>query len=131
MALPINPPYPPMEALSAGDIPTGDSWRYEPKWDGFRCLVFNDGDTIDSQSKEGEPLGRYFREIIAVLKRVQAKQCVLDGEIVIPAGAGCSFDDLLQSIHPAESRVGHGTRLLRWRQPRRIEQKRSSKSYGN
>jgi ATP-dependent DNA ligase len=105
MALPINPPYPPMEALSVGEIPAGDSWRYEPKWDGFRCLVFKDGDTIELQSKKGEPLGRYFPELVAAMQGIAATKCVLDGEVVIPAGAGFSFDDLLQRIHPAASRV--------------------------
>ena len=94
-----------MEAVSADRIPTGDSWRYEPKWDGFRCLAFKDGDKVELQSKKGEPLGRYFPELIASLRRVEANKFVLDGEIVIPAGAGFSFDDLLQRIHPAQSRV--------------------------
>jgi ATP-dependent DNA ligase len=105
MALPINPPYPPMEALSVGKIPSGDSWRYEPKWDGFRCLVFKDRDKVELQSKKGESLSRYFPELVASMERSKAKECVLDGEIVIPAGAGFSFDDLLQRIHPAQSRV--------------------------
>ena len=105
MALPINPPYAPMEALSVDKIPSGDSWRYEPKWDGFRCLAFKDGDKIELQSKKGEPLARYFPELVAALKRIETKKCVVDGEIVIPAGAGFSFDDLLQRIHPAPSRI--------------------------
>jgi ATP-dependent DNA ligase len=105
MALPIKPPYPPMEALSVDKIPSGTSWRYEPKWDGFRCLVFKDGDKIELQSKKGESLSRYFPELVAAMERLKAKKCVLDGEIVIPAGAGFSFDDLLQRIHPAQSRV--------------------------
>jgi ATP-dependent DNA ligase len=105
MALPINPPYPPMEALSVGKIPSGVSWRYEPKWDGFRCLVFKDGDKVELQSKKGESISRYFPELVAALHRLRAKKCVLDGEIVVPAGAVFSFDDLLQRIHPAQSRV--------------------------
>jgi ATP-dependent DNA ligase len=105
MPLPINPPYPPMESLSVDKIPSGESWRYEPKWDGFRCLAFKDGDKVELQSKKGESLSRYFPELIAPLQRITATKCVLDGEIVIPAGAGFSFDDLLQRIHPAQSRV--------------------------
>lgn len=105
MTLPIKPPYPPMEALSVDKIPSGDSWRYEPKWDGFRCLAFKDGDKIELQSKKGEPLARYFPELVSALQRIKAKKCVIDGEIVIPDGAGFSFDDLLQRIHPAQSRI--------------------------
>jgi ATP-dependent DNA ligase len=105
MDLPLKPPYPPMEASAVDKIPCGDSWRYEPKWDGFRCLAFKDGAAIELQSKKGEPLARYFPELLAAFGRIEATKCVLDGEIVIPAGAGFSFDDLLQRIHPAQSRV--------------------------
>ncbi len=105
MPLPISPPYPPMEALSVDKIPSGESWRYEPKWDGFRCLVFKDSDKVELQSKKGESLSRYFPELVAALRGLKATKCVLDGEIVVPAGAGFSFDDLLQRIHPAQSRV--------------------------
>ena len=105
MALPIKLPYPPMEALSAEKIPSGDSWSYEPKWDGFRCLAFKDGDHVDLQSKKGEPLGRYFPELVGAMRRLGIKTIVLDGEIVIPAAAGFSFDDLLHRIHPAQSRI--------------------------
>lgn len=105
MALPINLPYPPMEALSAEKIPSGDFWTYEPKWDGFRCLAFKDGDQVDLQSKKGESLGRYFPELVGAMRRLGIEKIVLDGEIVIPAGAGFSFDELLQRIHPAQSRI--------------------------
>jgi len=105
MALPISPPYPPMEALSVDRIPAGNSWRYEPKWDGFRCLAFKDGDEVELQSKKGESLSRYFPELTASVRLIKAKKCLLDAEIVIPAGAGFSFDDLLQRIHPAQSRI--------------------------
>jgi ATP-dependent DNA ligase len=94
-----------MEALSVETIPTGEGWQYEPKWDGFRCLAFRDGDTIALQSKAGEPLERYFPEMVEALRALAAKQFVLDGEIVIPKGKSLSFDDLLMRIHPAESRV--------------------------
>ena len=105
MKLELNRPYPPMEALSVGSIPKGPGWQYEPKWDGFRCLAFRDGDSIDLQSKAGQPLGRYFPEVVAALLALPADCFVLDGEIVIPAGDRLSFDDLLQRIHPAESRI--------------------------
>jgi ATP-dependent DNA ligase len=94
-----------MDALSVDEIPTGENWQYEPKWDGFRCLTFRDGITIELQSKSGQPLTRYFPELIAAVGALKAKQFVLDGEIVVPRGKAFSFDDLLQRIHPAASRV--------------------------
>jgi ATP-dependent DNA ligase len=105
MTLPIKPPFLPMEALLVSDIPAGDNWEYEPKWDGFRCLAFRDGQTVELQSKSGQPLERYFPEIVAALIKVKATKFVLDGELVIPVKDGLSFDDLLQRIHPAASRV--------------------------
>ncbi len=105
MTLPIKPPYPPMEALLVSDIPAGDQWEYEPKWDGFRCLAFRDGKNLELQSKSGQPLARYFPEIVEALAKVKATKFVLDGELVIPVEGGLSFDDLLQRIHPAASRV--------------------------
>ena len=105
MTLPLRRPYPPMEALSVAKIPTGPEWQYEPKWDGFRCLAFRDGEDVALQSKAGEPLERYFPEMVEALRALRARVFVLDGEIVIPKGKSLSFDDLLQRIHPAESRV--------------------------
>ena len=105
MSLPLVPPYPPMEAQLVDALPEGESWRYEPKWDGFRCLAFRDGDDVQLQSKAGQPLARYFPDLVQLLRDVGARQFVLDGEIVIPVGGALSFDDLLQRIHPAESRV--------------------------
>src|SRR3954467_9789447 len=105
MSLPIKPPFPPMEALSVDEIPKGDDWQYEPKWDGFRCLIFRDGDSIELQSKSGQPLTRYFPEIVEAAARLPATKFVLDGEIVVPEGTAFSFDALLQRIHPAASRV--------------------------
>src|ERR1051325_5104960 len=105
MPLPIHPPFPPMEALSVDKIPAGDAWQYEPKWDGFRCLIFRDGDKVELQSKAGQTLGRYFPEIVESVEGLRARQFVLDGEIVIPVGESFSFDDLLLRIHPAASRV--------------------------
>jgi ATP-dependent DNA ligase len=105
MSLPLSKKYRPMEALPASELPSGDSWQYEPKWDGFRCIAFRDHKRIDLISKSGKPLSRYFPELIAAVAAVKAKQFVLDGEIVIPAGRTLSFDDLLMRIHPAASRV--------------------------
>jgi ATP-dependent DNA ligase len=105
MALPIKPPFPPMEALSVDKIPSGAGWQYEPKWDGFRCVVFRDGDKVELQSKAGQPLARYFPEMVEAVKELPAKQFVLDGELVIPEDRGLSFDELLLRLHPAESRV--------------------------
>jgi ATP-dependent DNA ligase len=105
MTLPIHPPFAPMEALSVDEIPLGAEWQYEPKWDGFRCLAFRDGPSVELQSKSGQPLTRYFPEILMALRTLEAEAFVLDGEIVVPADGGFSFDALLQRIHPAASRV--------------------------
>ena len=105
MSLPIPLDYAVMEADPAKAIPEGEHWQYEPKWDGFRCLAFRDGETIELQSKSGQPLARYFPEVVAAFAALQAKQFVLDGEIVIPIDGQLSFDALLQRIHPAESRI--------------------------
>lgn len=105
MTLPLRRPYAPMEAESVETVPAGLQWQYEPKWDGFRCLAFRDGREIALQSKAGEPLTRYFPEIVAALGKLAARRFVLDGELVIPRGKSLSFDDLLMRIHPADSRV--------------------------
>jgi len=105
MNLPIQPPYPPMEARTVEHIPAGDEWQYEPKWDGFRCLVFRDGGDVYIQSKAEKPLGRYFPEVEAAVLALRATRFVLDGEIVIPIGGVLSFEELLHRIHPAASRV--------------------------
>src|SRR3954463_14354992 len=105
MALALAKSYAPMDALLIADIPTGDDWQYEPKWDGFRTLVFRDGAKIDLQSKKGQPLARYFPEIVAAVEELSAKKFVLDGELVIPQGKSLSFDSLLQRIHPSQSRI--------------------------
>ena len=105
IALPIRPPYPPMEAKLVDDIPRGDNWQYEPKWDGFRCLAYRKNDQVLLQSKAGQPLGRYFPEMVEALQELKAKQLVIDGEIVILRDGHLSFDDLLMRIHPAASRI--------------------------
>ena len=94
-----------MEARSVDAIPRGKEWQYEPKWDGFRCLAFRDGDQIELQSKSGQSLTRYFPDVVATLAALKPKRFVLDGEIVVPDGRVFSFDNLLQRIHPAASRV--------------------------
>ncbi len=105
MKLAIQPPYPPAEAKSVESIPEEGGWLYEPKWDGFRCLAFRHGSKVVLQSKAGQPLGRYFPEVVAALGKLKQERFVLDGEIVIFEGDRLSFDDLLQRIHPAESRI--------------------------
>jgi ATP-dependent DNA ligase len=105
MTLPLRMPYSPMEALSVDAIPTGPQWQYEPKWDGFRCIAFRDGKSVDLQSKAGRPLTRYFPELVEALRDIKADRFVLDGEIVVPSNGGFSFDALLQRIHPAASRI--------------------------
>jgi ATP-dependent DNA ligase len=97
MTLPLEPPIPPQLARSRVALPEGDDWAYEPKWDGFRAVVFVDGEDVYLQSRNGKPLGRYFPDVIAAMP---AGRYVLDGEIV-----AASFDTLGQRIHPAKSRV--------------------------
>ena len=95
----------PMEALLAAELPEGDGWQFEPKWDGFRCLARRDGAEITLTSKSGKPLARYFPEVVDVLSNVKAKRFLLDGELIIPVGDVLSFDALQLRLHPAESRV--------------------------
>jgi len=101
----LRPPYPPMEARLVEELPQGPEWAYEPKWDGFRCLAFREGKSLELQSKSGQSLTRYFPEVVDTLRSVPARRFVLDGEIVVPVNGHLSFDDLLQRIHPAASRV--------------------------
>jgi ATP-dependent DNA ligase len=103
--LPIEMPFLPMEAKQVDELPVGEDWQYEPKWDGFRCIVFRDGDEIELQSKSAKPLTRYFPEVVENMRAIAARTFVLDGEIVVPVDGQLSFDELLQRIHPAESRV--------------------------
>lgn len=106
MTLPLPITTPPMESRAVDAIPRGPEWAYEPKWDGFRCLAYRDGAEISLQSKAGQPLGRYFPELVEALAAIDTSQFILDGEIVVPQpGGGLSFDSLLQRIHPAASRV--------------------------
>jgi len=105
LALALKPPFSPMEARSVAGIPTGPEWQYEPKWDGFRCLVFRDRRKVELQSKAGQPLTRYFPDLVEAVLAVKAEKFVLDGEILVPSDGAFSFDALLQRIHPAPSRV--------------------------
>ena len=107
MDLPLLPPFKPMLAKLTRTIPEGDGWLFEPKWDGFRCIVFRDGDEIELASRKERPFTRYFPELLDPLRAALPARCVIDGEIVIADrdGHGLDFDALLQRIHPAESRV--------------------------
>ena len=101
----LKPPLPPMEARLVEEIPTGDGWQYEPKWDGFRCVAFRDGERVFLQSKSGQPLARYFPDIVGLLATLTERQIVLDGELVVPVSGALSFDELQLRLHPAASRV--------------------------
>src|SRR5438045_9416625 len=101
----LQPPLPPMEARSVDEIPAGKGWQYEPKWDGFRCVAFREGEQIYLQSKAGQPLARYFPDIAGALSRLPATCFVLDGELVVPVSGALSFDELQLRLHPAASRV--------------------------
>lgn len=104
-ALPLRPPVKPMLASPVPAIPDGDGMVFEPKWDGFRCLVFRDGDELTLQSRSGKPLNRYFPEVVANLLAVLPRQVVLDGELVVDRDGRLDFDALGERIHPAASRV--------------------------
>jgi ATP-dependent DNA ligase len=94
-----------MEARSGDELPSGEGWQYEPKWDGFRCIAFRDGPSIFLQSKSGQPLARYFPDVVEQLVRLATRRFVLDGELVIPIRGAFSFDELQLRLHPAASRV--------------------------
>ncbi|HEX3980378.1 MAG TPA: ATP-dependent DNA ligase [Acidimicrobiales bacterium] len=105
MTLPVVPPVSPMLAKLTRELPEGDGLYYEPKWDGFRCIVFRDGDDVVLGSRNEKPLTRYFPELVESLRANVPDRCVIDGEIVIVGSAGLDFDTLSQRIHPAESRI--------------------------
>lgn len=94
-----------MEARPVEEIPAGPDWQYEPKWDGFRCIAFRDVEQIYLQSKAGQPLARYFPDIVAALGKLPGRQFVVDGELVVPVSGALSFDELQLRLHPAASRV--------------------------
>ncbi|MDB5442174.1 MAG: ATP-dependent ligase [Phenylobacterium sp.] len=95
----------PMEAKLVDDLPADPGWRFEPKWDGFRCLAFRAGDEVELRAKSGKPLGRYFPDVVAMLRALPVERFVVDGELTIAVGAELSFDALQLRLHPAESRV--------------------------
>ena len=105
MRLPFQPPLEPMLAKLSADLPVGDEWLFEPKWDGFRAIVFRDGDEVFIQSRDLKPLERYFPELPPALRESLPERCVVDGEVVIPGPNGLDFDALLLRIHPAASRI--------------------------
>jgi ATP-dependent DNA ligase len=105
MELPVNPPILPMLAKRVSELPPGEGWIFEPKWDGFRTLIFRDGDEVFIQSRDEKPLNRYFPELIDPLKAQLPKRCVLDGELVIAADGALDFQSLQLRLHPAASRV--------------------------
>src|SRR6266478_1751686 len=103
--LPVNPPVLPMLSKRVGELPLGDKWIFEPKWDGFRALIFRDGDEILIQSRDEKSLNRYFPELLDPLRSQLPARCALDGEIVIAKDGGLDFDALQLRLHPAASRV--------------------------
>jgi ATP-dependent DNA ligase len=105
MALPLSPPVAPQLARSAKALPEGEDWRFEPKWDGFRTIVFREGDEIQLQSRNGRPMNRYFPEVVEQVSKLPEERLVLDGEMVVIVDGVQEFDLLSQRIHPAASRV--------------------------
>src|ERR671928_481544 len=105
MDLPLMPPVKPMLAKASTKLPIGEGMFYEPKWDGFRCIVFRDGDEVELGSRNERPLTRYFPEVVRAVRERLPERCVVDGEIVVPRGDRLDFEALLQRIHPAASRV--------------------------
>jgi ATP-dependent DNA ligase len=101
----LKEPLLPMEALLVDRLPDGKEWRYEPKWDGFRCLAFKRENTIVLRSKSGKPLERYFPDLVSRLENLAAKSFILDGELLVEGESGYSFSDLQMRLHPAASRV--------------------------
>src|SRR3954462_4745583 len=105
MNLAVNPPVLPMLAKRVSALPPGDEWIFEPKWDGFRTLIFRDGDEVFIQSRDEKPLNRYFPELVHIVKEQLPPRCVLDGEIVIARDGGVAFEALQLRLHPAAARV--------------------------
>ncbi len=105
MRLPVMPPVAPMLAKAATELPEGEGWLFEPKWDGFRCVIFRDGDEVELGSRNERPLTRYFPELLEPLRAALPTRAVVDAELVVPGPSGLDFDALQQRIHPAASRV--------------------------
>jgi ATP-dependent DNA ligase len=94
-----------MEARLASELPDGQRWQYEPKWDGFRCIARRDGDAVEMISRSGKPLGRYFPEVLEILARVKERRFTLDGELILPLKDRLDFEALQMRLHPADSRI--------------------------
>src|SRR4051794_11952422 len=105
MPLPVTPPLQPMLSAPEDDIPVGEGWLYEPKWDGFRALIYRDGDSLQIASRKQQPLARYFPELVTLFLESLPARAVVDGEIIIAGEKSLDFDALLQRIHPAASRI--------------------------
>jgi ATP-dependent DNA ligase len=103
--LEVKPGLPPMEAKLVDALPEDEGWQFEPKWDGFRCIVFRDGGDIELQSKSGKPLARYFPEVAKAVEGLRTERFAVDGELIIPLGGILSFEALQMRLHPAESRI--------------------------
>src|SRR5690606_35905310 len=120
MDLPVMPPVAPMLAKSVPAIPEPDAvaggYTYEPKWDGFRCIAFRDGDDVELASRNTKPMTRYFPELVEAVRAELPERCVVDGEIIVARGDRLDFESLQQRIHPADSRV----RLLSVETPARM-----------
>src|SRR5947208_13569663 len=102
--LPIPLSFAPMEAKLVDDLPTDAGWRYEPKWDGFRCLAFRADDRVELKAKSGKPLGRFFPDMVEALTALPVDRFVVDGELTIVVDGALSFEALQARLHPAESR---------------------------
>src|SRR5438552_4606435 len=105
MKVPIPRDMEPMLSAPQDDLPTGADWEYEPKWDGFRTLVFRDGDEVELVSRGARPMTRYFPELLPAFRTLRRQKVVLDGELIVVGSNGLDFGALQQRIHPAESRV--------------------------
>src|SRR3981081_4611364 len=105
MRLPFAPPLAPMLSRAADALPAGEGWQFEPKWDGFRTLIFRDGDEILLQSRDEKSMNRYFPELLDPLRAALPERCVLDGEVVLAKNGSLDFEALQLRIHPAASRV--------------------------
>ncbi len=125
--MPRQPVPEPMEALLAAELPEGDGWQYEPKWDGFRCIARRDGDAIEMISRSGKPLGRYFPEVLEILSRTKEKRFIVDGELILPLADRLDFEALADASpsgrepHPetgcGNASAAHAVRRSRdWRQ---------------
>ena len=126
MNLPVPYPIEPMEAEPVEELPAGPGWQYEPKWDGFRAIVFRDGDELAIQSRNGKPLGRYFPELVRALLAARPRKFVLDGEIMLFVDGKPSFETLQLRLHPATNPRDHACRAA----PGHVRRVRSARRCG-